>query len=103
MSENTNNLEEFGYREMGMAGELLTALGDNGCSFLFDKIKLEFNPNSGMVFLVDEDRNVGVMEDGKLVQFFSCGECGNEGTQKDLGNCKGCLQIYDAGKTSTFT
>jgi hypothetical protein len=80
---NTNNLEEFGYREMGMAGELLTAYSE-GCGFLGRRVKLEFNSSSGIVFLVDEDCNVGVMEDKKLVQFYNCPECGEEGTAHDF-------------------
>ena len=100
--ENTNNLEEFGYREMGIAGELLTAYA-GGSDFLNRKVILEFNPNSGNVFLVDEDYNVGVMEDKALVQFFYCGECGEEGTRVDFEEmceplkkcCKETLAVND--------
>lgn len=81
--EVTNDLTKFGYRELAIAGELLKAYGDNGSDFLYDGVQVWFNANSGYVFLSDSDFNVGVMEDGKVVQFFTCPECGYEGTQSD--------------------
>ena len=83
MSNNTQDLSKFGMRELALAGELLTAYADHGSDFLTDGVTVEFNPNSGMVFLVDEDYNVGVLEDAKVVQFYSCPVCGFEGTQAD--------------------
>ena len=88
----TNDLSKYGFRELSLAGELLKAYGDNGANFLTDGITLNFNTNSGIVFLCDEDMNVGVLENAgenedsimnKVVQFYSCPQCGNEGTQKD--------------------
>jgi|TARA_Y100000310_G_scaffold81786_2_gene78390 hypothetical protein len=98
---NTNKLEEFGFREVEEAAQLLTAyVNDGGCDFLWNGIKLEFNQNSGLVFLADEDCNVGVMENGKLVQFKWCNECGYEGTDDDYkcdkenGNTQECCKEY---------
>jgi hypothetical protein len=56
---------------------------------LGDGITLNFNLNSGYVFLSDEDYNVGVLEDKELVQFYNCPQCGFEGTQS---------QAIDEGK-----
>jgi hypothetical protein len=83
MSENTNDLSQFGMRELAIAGDLLREYSNGTCDFLTDGVKVEFNPNSGVVFLVDEDFNVGVLEDDVLVQLFSCPNCGFEGTQED--------------------
>lgn len=92
MDNNTKDLSKFGMRELAIAGELLVAYAEEGqgSEFLTDGVSVEFNPNSGMVFLVDGDFNVGVLEDdgstSRLVQFFSCSECGAEGTAEDFAN-----------------
>lgn len=80
---NTQDISKFGIREKLEAGNLLKAYGENGAEFLTDGVTVEFNPNSGMVFLVDEDFNVAVLDGDKLVQFFNCPQCGNEGTDED--------------------
>ena len=98
MTDNTRDLSSFGFREHGLAGELLTALADNKWeenSELGDEIALEFNPNSGNVFLVDSDYNVAMINDGKLENFVSCSYCGLEGFKSELtldseGNCPDC-------------
>ncbi len=82
--DNTRDLSQFGMRELAIAGDLLREYSNGTCDFLTDGVVVEFNPNSGVVFLLDADYNVGVLEDEKLVQFFSCGVCGEEGTEQDL-------------------
>lgn len=84
MSDNTRDLSQFGMRELAIAGDLLREYSNGTCDFLSDGVAVEFNPNSGMVFLVDEDFNVGVLKNGALVQFFTCVECGTEGTEQDF-------------------
>ena len=87
MMDNTRDFARFGSRERNTAGELLTALhtSNDKASHLSDNgIAIEFNLNSGMVFLVDEDFNVAVMEGDNLVDFLTCPECGNEGTKEDM-------------------
>jgi len=79
----TADLSRFGYRELDEAGVLLKAYAEDQTDFLNEGLTLNFNANSGIVFLSDEDYNVGVLEDGKVVQFFSCAQCGYEGTQAD--------------------
>jgi len=76
------DLSKFGIRELIEAQELLKAYTEQGAEFLGDGLTLNFNPDSGYVFLCDEDFNVGILDDdGKLVQFFSCPQCGKEGTE----------------------
>lgn len=76
----------FGYRELDLAADLLKKQADEPADFLGDDIKVCFNANSGMVFLSDEDYNVAVEENGKLVQFFTCPECGAEGTDLKINS-----------------
>lgn len=76
----TCDLSQFGYREMGIAHQLLHDYSDSPPDFLGDGITLNFNMNSGYVFLCDEDFNCGMLnDDGILSQFVSCGYCGAEG------------------------
>lgn len=82
----TTDLSKYGYRELNEAANLLKAYSENGSDFLGNGLQLNFNMNSGYVFLTDEDFNVGIIENGKLVQFYSCFNCGNEGTQEDGKN-----------------
>ncbi len=81
----TVDYSKFGYRELDIAGKLLAIYSQGGVDFLEDGITVNFNMNSGYVFLSDSNYNVGVLADGEtqIVQFFSCMECGYEGTQDD--------------------
>lgn len=86
MSESivTKDLKKFGNRELDIAADLLKALANNGRpDFLGDEVEVWFNTHSAYVFLSDEDYNVAVLEDDKLVQFYTCANCGYEGTQVD--------------------
>lgn len=79
---NTQNFEDFGYRELAEAGKLLTAYKaseTDNTRFLANNVKTEFNPNSGAVFLIDEDMNVAMMNGDILEDFFTCPECRHEG------------------------
>ncbi len=103
---NTRDLSLFGYREMDMAGDLLKKYANGrfndweGENNLTDGVAVEFNPNSGNVFLVDNDYNVAMENDNaKLEMFLSCSYCGAEGfasEDKNLTpilkgeNCKEC-------------
>jgi hypothetical protein len=80
----TSDFSKYGYKEIDEASDLLKAYAENGCDFLSDNVQVNFNMNSGYVFLTDDDMNVAMLnDDGKLVQFYSCPNCGNEGTQAD--------------------
>ena len=102
MTENTRDLSKFGLREIGVAAELLTKYADGRSSWasaedeLADGIAVEFNPNSGEVFLVDEDYGVAMVNDnGNLENWVNCFNCGREGFRSELpldadGNCARC-------------
>ena len=94
----TADLSKFGSRELSEAGDLLKIYAEGGVDFLDDGITINFNPNSGYVFLSDEDYNVGMLEEGKIKQWFNCGECGEEGfkehfQEEGLDKCEGCKEI----------
>lgn len=79
----TSDLTQFGYKELYEAGQLLQAYAADGSDFLYKGVNVFMNKNSGKVFLSDEDMRVGVLEGGRLVEFYSCPECGYEGTQEE--------------------
>jgi hypothetical protein len=86
---NTQNLSNFGYRELEIASKLLRALTENEWNSKDDvmgnEVRLEFNPQSGYVFLTDEDYNVAMLNDkSKLENWLSCGECGKEGPRSEV-------------------
>lgn len=85
-TQNTRDLMSFGYRELSEAADLLKALKTNKdkTRFLSHPLSIEFNPNSGNVFLVDEDCNVAMMNGEDLEDFFSCPQCGHEGFLEDM-------------------
>lgn len=81
---NTQDLSKLGYREIDQLADLLKAYAKNGCDFLNDEVKWEFNPMSDSLFLVDEDFNVAMLNDDKLEQWFNCPQCGHEGFKEDM-------------------
>ena len=105
---NTRDLSKFGYREMDIAADLLKKYSNGkytdweGKNNLSDGVAVEFNPESGNVFLVDEDLNVAMKNDnGKLEMFLNCPNCRAEGfASEDASlkpilkgqNCKNCKE-----------
>lgn len=81
----TADFSQFGIRELIFAQLLLKAYAEEGADFLGCGLTVNFNLNSGYVFLSDEDYNVGMLDEGEthIVQFYTCPECGYEGTQHD--------------------
>ncbi len=82
----TENLADFGYRELEEGGKLLLAI-KNGLpeDFSDDGIKLAFNRNSGYVFLTNDDYQVAMVDDdGKLYSFYTTPYSGYEGSAEDL-------------------
>lgn len=55
----TDDLSDFGNRELYEAGQLLTMYARDGADFLTEGVKVWFNRNSGCVFLSDEDYDGG--------------------------------------------
>ena len=100
---NTRDLSQFGYRELDSAGELLKALKSDKdkTEYLDHPLSIEFNPNSGNVFLVDEDCNVAMMNGEYLKDWFSCPICGHEGFKEEMpheGDSKECQEyLRDIG------
>jgi len=86
-----SDLSRLGYREVGMLGEMLNAWSDQNLSSLAKKYFGEltdwgFNPQSGFVYLSDEDFNVLMFNDSmkKLDLFLSTPDEGQEGFIDDL-------------------
>ena len=88
----TTDLRDFGFRELRMAAELLTAYCENPPTCLGDGVHLMMNTCSGCVFLTDEDFNVAMTNGDKLEQFHSCPECGAEGFADELPDSTCCQQ-----------
>ena len=86
---------EWGYRELDQAKDLLELYLDSGLNL--GGFKLAFNANSGYVFIYDEeDGHVYMDNDGKLEEFFTCAECGNEGFAEEFdteADCRECRRI----------
>lgn len=81
----TADFSQFGIRELIFAQGLLKAYAEEGADFLGCGLTLNFNTQSGYVFLSDDDYNVGVLDETEehIVQFYTCPQCGYEGTQHD--------------------
>ena len=79
----TADFSQFGIRELIFAQLLLKAYGEHGAEFLNCGLTINFNSSSGCVFIADEDYNVGVLDESEeyIVQFYTCPQCGYEGTE----------------------
>ncbi len=77
----TIDLANFGYREIAITKDILTAWVAGGLpeDFSDSEVTIMFNRNSGSVFLTNSDYQVAMVVDGKLESFYSCPQCGNEG------------------------
>ena len=83
MINNTQDLSKFGYRELDETAKLLAAYKENR-DILGDGATVEFNRNSGNVFLLDEDYNVAMMNGDTLELWYNCPYCGHEGFMEDM-------------------
>lgn len=84
----TTNLANFGFRELAMAAELLTAWSKNQLpeEFDLDNVQIMMNQSSGNVFLTNENYDVVMMHDDKLQMFYSDPETGEEGFFDELSD-----------------
>ncbi len=86
----TTDLSQFGNRELGMAGELLTAYSNRQTTKLADdyfydsEITVMMNKNSGNVFLTNSDCQVLMMNGDDLDLFIVTPYNGNEGFMDEL-------------------
>ena len=88
----TENLADFGFKELDDASKLLSAI-KNGLPDDFDNqgIRVGFNRYSGYVFLTNDEYQVAMYDDEskKLYSFYSTPYEGKEGSYEEL------LQEYD--------
>lgn len=82
----TENLADFGYREIKMLRDTLDAWVEHGLPDDFDGsgVKAAFNSNSGYVFLVNEDYQVAMLNGDTLETFHSLPYSGHEGFLSEL-------------------
>lgn len=66
------NLEKMGYREIQMVQGILNAYLEQGLpsDFYDDGVTIEFNPNSGYVFLTNSDYQVAMLRWDKLESWY---------------------------------
>lgn len=82
MNATISNLEKYGYREIIMAADLMKAYAEGKAPHWFydDCVTVEFNPNSGCVFLTNSDCQVLMVDNnGNLYTWYYLGYHGNEG------------------------
>lgn len=85
MAGYTENLAEFGIRELDLAIDLLQAAKKGYPSdFWTEGVKLGFNTSSGSVFLTNDDYDVCMDADGELYTFYTSPYDGLEGFLWDL-------------------
>lgn len=82
----TENLAEFGYREIKMLTELLNAWTDKGLpeGFYYNEVRPAMNKSSGNVFLVNSEYQVAMLNGDSLELFHSLPYGGAEGFLSDL-------------------
>lgn len=89
------DLSNWGRREIRMMQDLLKAHAEKNRTVIFSGIeKIAFNQMSGYVFLVDADMNVAVEENGELLDFVTCPDCGNEGTISEVKDEEDCCKEF---------
>jgi hypothetical protein len=80
----TTDLQDFGFRELRIAAELLNAYCDQPPGWLGGGVHLMMNRNSGCVFLTDEDFNVAMINGGALDAWLFTPHDGHEGFLDEL-------------------
>ena len=82
----TENLADFGMREIGELRDILDAWLNSGLpdDFYDEGVKPAFNMDSGYVFLTNDEYQVCMEVDGKLESFYTSPYYGTEGFYEDL-------------------
>lgn len=77
----TTDFSKFGWRERGLAVDLLKASCEKGFpdNFEDDEVTIMMNQNSGNVFFTNAEFQVAMMNGDDLESFYSCPICGHEG------------------------
>lgn len=93
-----NNLENFGYRELALAIELLTLYSEYKLpeSFVKEGVTIMFNHYSGMVFITNAEYQVLATNKGKLELFYTTPYKGIEGYKEEL------LEMLRIGEITHF-
>lgn len=90
----TIDLSNMGTRERSEAIRILEAWNRWGLpdNFEAEEVQFGFNSMSGYVFLTNVNYDAVVEVDGKLYMWFTCPDCGIEGTQGDFSFefCEDC-------------
>lgn len=83
---NLNSLSDFSYRGIKLARDILTAWADHGlpADFKNDQVKLEFNSNSGYVFLINSAGEIATLQNDRLERFYELPCLGTESTLQEL-------------------
>lgn len=86
MTYYTENIADFGYREIKMLRDILDAWVEHGLpdEFYTQGVKPAMNTGSGYVFLVNEDYQVAMMNGNKLEIFHTLPYGGPEGFIEDI-------------------
>lgn len=84
----TENLADFGFREIKMLRDILDAWVEKGLpdTFYQNNVRAAFNRNSGYVFLVNEDYQTAMMNGDELEIYHCTPYRGHEGFLSDLLN-----------------
>lgn len=82
----TENMADFGFREIKMLKDILVAWVENGLPDNFGRagVKPAMNMNSGYVFLVNEEYQVAMMNGDNLEEFYTLPYSGIEGFLADI-------------------
>lgn len=89
----TSDLSKFGFRERAQVIKILSAWENFGLpeGFICDEITINFNRNSGFVFLSNSDYQVALMNGEQLDLWNTCHYCGYVGFPDDCElNIDGC-------------
>lgn len=84
--ENTRDLMDFGRRELQLAGNLLRLFrtSKDRTLKLGTKVTPELNPDSGYVFLIDDNFNIAMVNGDYLEDWLLCPTCAHEGFVSDF-------------------
>lgn len=85
--DNTRSLMDFPLAALKEAGRLLSAYRDpdrDQTERLGNVISPEYNPDSGLCFLIDNNFNVALFDDQSMLRDWIVCACGNEGFEETV-------------------
>ena len=89
------DLSNFGYLEISQIAEVLKAYSEGKTKDDIEPpIKVAYNGNSVLAFIIDSYNRTYMMNNNQLEQYYYCGNCGKEGFLEEFKiyetNCKDC-------------